>query len=201
VNDAVAADFDENTQSWFAPVSFLPLIELADYADIANATAASALAPETFGFSSKQDRIKCRSIDIDFTFFPIPIPGSPANPITTWFIAWYIAKLSYQETANAVALGGTGLNRYDPVGIDALHLHQLPLIRFGTRRGLSKFLEANLPSFFPHYQVKTRFRSHVTLKTDEELYFVYSASFAGGLSEDPPPTLSIGGHHRCNIVD
>lgn len=204
ISDAQDAQFDAVTSSWFTPVVFYPLIELADYADWADSTAVAPVGG--FGESSKQDRITVRSVKLDITFSPFPVGfGSTVTPITTWFVSWYVCKLSFQETVNAVLLGGSGLLRYDPVSVDAGFLHQLPLVRFGSRSGVSKFpdnsaTEPFSPSF-QQYKINKFIPMRMTLKTDEELYLVFAASFGGGLSEDPPPSLTASGHHRSNIID
>jgi len=201
VNDAVVGEFDPLTGSYFTPVTFLPLIELADYADIADATQAAPF--DSYGSSTKQDRVVVNSIDMDITVNVLPVnSGGPVIPQTIWFVAWYIFKGSFQDVANAVSLGGLGLLRYDPVAVDPEFLYRLPLVRFGSRFGHCGNFDGNgQGNVISHFQVKRRFRSRVTLKTDEELYFVFSASISGGLEEDPPPAVSLSGHHRCGVTD
>jgi len=204
VNDASVATYDDPTQSFFTDVSFLPLIELADYARTAVEVPTAPVGE--FGIPTKQDRIKVRSIHLDLNFTLIPVNnGASATPITSWYLAWYIFKGSYQDVANAVALGGVGLLRYDPVSAFGQFLHDLPLVRFGSRNGFARAAPtAAIDSAqwnIPTVPVKQRFKTGLSLKTDEELYLVFSAVFAGGLSEDIPPVIAVSGNHRCNVID
>jgi len=159
-----------------------------------------------YGLPTKQDRIKVRSIHLDLNFTLLPVNnGAAATPITSWYLAWYIFKDSYQAVANAVALGGLGLLRYDPVAADGQFLYELPLVRFGSRNGFARAAPtAAIDSAqwnIPTVPVKQRFKTGLSLKTDEELYLVFSAVWAGGLSEDTPPAIAVSGNHRCNIIE
>jgi len=172
---------------WFTDVIFLPLVELADYAD------RESLDPT--GVPSKQERCRVLKMVGDIGFQMVPgVGGSEAN----WSLTWYIAPFGKEEVQNAIAntLGG-GLVNYDPLGGEAEFLfRQQRIVEQHHSIGHmwpSIVQDAVVAQAGEHGIRNYRFnkRLGVPLKTDEELYLVAGASITQTTEDEPFLAISM----------
>jgi len=172
---------------WFTDVIFLPLVELADYAD------RESLDPT--GVPSKQDRCRVLKMVGDLAFQMQPGDGgSEAN----WSLTWYVAPFGRDEVQNAIAntLGG-GLVNYDPLGGEAEFLfRQQRIVEQHHTIGHAwpaivqdaVVAQAGEPGI-RNYRFNKKLG--LSLRTDEELYLVVAASFTQITENEPFLAISM----------
>jgi len=172
---------------WFTDVIFVPLVELADYAD------RESLDPD--GVPSKQDRCKVLRMVGDINWQMVAGTGGSH---ASWTLAWYIAAFGAEEIDNAVgnSLAG-GLVNYDPLGSDAQFLFRQQRIlmhRQVTGQAhptLTNGTDLVQAPDFPSRNFHLDKRMNLPLKTDEELYLVAAAAFGQTSEEEPQLGLSL----------
>lgn len=172
---------------WFTDVIFLPLVELADYAD------RESLDPT--GVPSKQDRCRVLKMVGDLAFQMQPGDGgSEAN----WSLTWYVAPFGRDEVQNAIAntIGG-GLANYDPLGGEAEFLfRQQRIVEQHHTIGHAwpaivqdaVVAQAGEPGI-RNYRFNKKLG--LSLRTDEELYLVTAASFTQITENEPFLAISM----------
>jgi len=179
--------------SWFTEVVFVPLIEVADYG------LRESMDPD--GVPAKQDRARVLRMVGDVNF-QVHAGFDGSNAI--WVLVWYIARFGKEETDNAVAnSAGGGLVNYDPLQTPAPFLFmQNSIVEHRMTVGASIPGIASAPERASEIGLRsTRFdkRMSLPMKTDDELYLVFSASIAQ--TTETPPIVAVNYLLRFLMTD
>jgi len=198
-NEGTFATYDAVLQTWFHPVAFAPIIELADYSEISN-----EIIDPAYGTPVKKDRIRLTRITGDITFTLINSYAPFNGQIIFGTIGWYLCKFSFRAIENAIALGGFALNPYDPLDADAANLiwHKIIHNRMTSVNGFNGAVGVSQTALTP--QPSRSFRINQTLRTsletDEEFYLVYTCASTNESTEEPP-LLSMVADMRVHIIE